>query len=139
MSYMNAILDLLNADSVLVNGVDEIIASAPHKEMDLSKPRQTVICVSDQVVADDKFLSTYRDAQKSKITIKVECVSSFGNNDQYCSSIIDYIYDIFSNISSLTDTGWILHLNSSNVDVVPLDPAKWQGTLALTCDLFTDT
>jgi hypothetical protein len=139
MSYMNAILDLLNSDSVLVGGVDEIIASAPHKEMSLNGVRQTVICCSDQVVADDKFLSTYRDVQKSKIVIKIECVSAFGANDQYCSTIIDYIYDIFYDISSLQDIGWRLHLNSASVDVVPLDPAKWQGTLSLTCDLFTNT
>jgi hypothetical protein len=139
MSYMNSILDLLNSDATLVGGVDEILASAPRKEMTLDGSRQTVICCSDQVVAEDRYLSTWRDAQKSKITIKIECVSSYGNNDQYCSTIIDYIYDIFSNISSLTDTGWILHINSYNVDTIPLDPAKWQGTLTLTCDLFTNT
>jgi hypothetical protein len=137
--YLNVIMDVLQADSTLVNAVDYMIAEAPRVEMDLNGSKQTVICLYDSVVADDKWLSTYRDVKKSKVTISIDVVSSYGNNDSYCNYIIEYIYDMISDITSFSDVGWVLHTNNYNVDSNPTVPGRWQGTIKITCDYFEDT
>ncbi len=137
--YLDQIMSMLQADATLVGSVDAMVAESPHEELDLSGTTKTVLCLYDSIDTEDKWMCLYRDVKKSKIVIKIEIVSSNGNNDSYCSLITDYVYNMMSDLTTFQDIGWVLHINNYKSDVIPEKPARWKGTITLDAFLFENT
>jgi hypothetical protein len=134
--YIQQLMERFQSDETLLNGVDLLIAESPRTDIELDGPNKTILSVYDKIVVEDRWLSVYRDVVKSTVTITIEVLSSNGDTDAYCDNVIIYLVGMLEDLTTMSDTGWYLHINSLTADVVPERPGRWKGSIVLNAFLF---
>lgn len=139
-NHIENLVSILQIDDTLTNAIDQLIAESPRSDVDLNGPHRTIVCVYDKGTIENKFLSVWRDAEKTDLTLVIEVLSSMGDTNSYCENVVTYIVQMLSDLTTLQDTGWILHIRSTIVDVIPHEQhvGQWKGTITMSCNLFSD-
>ena len=86
---------------------------------------------------DGYFFTQLRDWDELKVSIKITVVTSYGNNDQHCRSIVDAISYLFSvNRKKVTDT-YKIYVDKIDTSIVETEQARWIGTITMSVAYLT--
>lgn len=133
------ILDELHSNAELVELTDNQYYTGLLREpISLIAPHYTRIgieYVSDS--GDGFFFSPLRDWDEIKVNIKITVVTSYGNNDQHCRSIVDAISYLFSvNRKKITED-YKIYVDKIDTNIVETEQARWIGTITMSLAYLT--
>jgi hypothetical protein len=134
---INYIMTLLTTNTSLQGYSDNnIMTSLPEIAAVLSGTHKTVIGVDDTVQnTTGIWRSEFRSANKTTGTVQIQVLSSYGNNSDYCSMVVDYICGLISDNCELKLANYRLLVQSisPSIDVVE---SKWLGTINVVISQF---
>lgn len=125
------ILDELHQNSSLVTLTDNQYYTGLLREpVSLIAPHYTRIgieYISDS--GDGFFFTQLRDWDETKVVVKITVVTSYGNNDQHCRSIVDGISDLFCINRKKTTKDYKIYIDNISTSIVETEEARWIGTI----------
>ena len=128
---MQFILDGLHSDQDLVTLTDNQFHSGLLREpVALSPPMYTRVGI--EYSSDNRqghFFSQIRDFTEQKIQVKITIVTSYGQNDNHCRSIVDTITTLFLENRKETTDDYKIYIDSIDSSIVETDQSRWIGTI----------
>ena len=125
------ILDELHGNASLVALTDNKYYTGLLREpISLIAPHYTRIgieYISDS--GDGFFFTQLRDWDETKVVVKITVVTSYGNNDQHCRSIVDGISDLFCINRKKTTEDYKIYIDNISTSIVETEEARWIGTI----------
>ena len=125
------ILDELHGNASLVALTDNKYYTGLLREpVSLTAPHYTRIgieYISDS--GDGFFFTQLRDWDETKVVVKITVVTSYGNNDQHCRSIVDGISDLFCINRKKTTEDYKIYIDNISTSIVETEEARWIGTI----------
>ena len=137
-SYISPIsqylLDTLHADQELVTLVDNQFHTGLLREpIALNPPMYTRVGIeysSDNI--QGHFFSQIRDFTEQKVQVKITVVTSYGQNDNHCRSIVDKIVTLFLENRKETNDDYKIYVDSIDSNITETDQSRWIGVINMT-------
>ena len=137
-SYISPIsqylMDTLHSDSELVILVDNQFHTGLLREpVVLNPPMYTRIGI--EYSSDNRqghFFSQIRDFTEQKVQVKITVVTSYGQNDNHCRSIVDKIVTVFLENRKESNDDYKIYVDSIDSNIVETEQARWIGTINMT-------
>ena len=127
-------MDTLHSDSELVILVDNQFHTGLLREpVVLNPPMYTRIGI--EYSSDNRqghFFSQIRDFTEQKVQVKITVVTSYGQNDNHCRSIVDKIVTVFLENRKESNDDYKIYVDSIDSNIVETEQARWIGTINMT-------
>ena len=128
---MQFISDVLHSDQALVTMVDNQFHTGLLREPTaLNPPMFTRVGI--EYTSDNRqghFFSQIRDFTEQKIQVKITIVTSYGQNDNHCRSIVDTITTLFLENRKETTNKYKIYIDSVDSNIAETDQSRWIGTI----------
>ena len=138
VSYISPVsqylLDTLHEDSELVTLVDNQFHTGLLREpIALNPPMYTRVGI--EYSSDNRqghFFSQIRDFTEQKVQVKITVVTSYGQNDNHCRSIVDKIVTLFLENRKETNDDYKIYVDSIDSNITETDQSRWIGVINMT-------
>ena len=138
VSYISPVsqylLDTLHSDQELVTLVDNQFHTGLLREpIALNPPMYTRVGIeysSDNI--QGHFFSQIRDFTEQKVQVKITMVTSYGQNDNHCRSIVDKIVTLFLENRKETNDDYKIYVDTIDSNITETDQSRWIGIISMT-------
>lgn len=123
--------ELRNPDNLIAGMVDnQIFSGLPRTPSTLIEPHYTRIGIEYATDSGDNYFFTeFRDFDCLNIKIKITVSSAYGENENYCRSIMEEIKDLFAvNRKKITST-YRIFVDNVQTGIIEENNERWIGTI----------
>lgn len=134
------IMDVIHADSTLVTLTDNKIFSGMLREpVSLTSPYYTRVGIeyaSDN--QEDYFSSQIRDWLFQQVQVKITVITSYGNNENHCRTVVETIRHLFEINRSKVEDAYKITVNKVSSQIQENEQARWIGNVTLDMSYLTE-
>lgn len=132
------ILDTLHANSALVTLCDNKFFNGLLREpINLTAPHFTRVGIEYVSNSGDGYFFTQtRDFDSTQIQIKITVITSYGNNDNHCRTVMDDIVALFTTHRKKSESTYKIFIDNINSSITESEQARWTGIITMTVSYF---